>query len=199
MVDGSKREARAQRKNNRFGEIISGSYAKLLYGFRNRAIAGTTTSTQRRRQTALASASSSTSSTEERIKKGKIMAMANLARRKGYVSGRTLSRAFLGQARLVAASVELKELEDEGPTAQVPQHVEDESSEATIPGPFDIREEVEETQVRQVAAATPELSLEATSEPSAPMMSEDPTTPVLAVDTSPPTTPVLQLTDEEDG
>ncbi|KAG5154212.1 hypothetical protein JHK82_012181 [Glycine max] len=28
MVDGSKREARAQRKNNRFGEIISGSYAK---------------------------------------------------------------------------------------------------------------------------------------------------------------------------
>ncbi|KAG5040038.1 hypothetical protein JHK85_012514 [Glycine max] len=151
------------------------------------------------------------------------MAMANLARRKGYVSGRTLSRAFLGQARLVAASVELKETqpslhkEDEGPTAQVPQHVEDESSEATIPGPFDIREEVEETQVRQVAAATPELSLEATSEPYAPMvnlslpqpivdpstpllqMSEDPTTPVLAVDTSPPTTPVLQLTDEEDG
>ena len=95
--------------------------------------------------------------------------------------------------------------------------MEDESSEATIPGPFDIREEVEETQVRQVAAATPELSLEATSEPYAPMvnlslpqpivdpstpllqMSEDPTTPVLAVDTSPPTTPVLQLTDEEDG
>jgi len=31
MVDGSKREARAQRKNNRFGEIISGSYAKVFH------------------------------------------------------------------------------------------------------------------------------------------------------------------------
>ncbi|KAH1254258.1 hypothetical protein GmHk_04G010732 [Glycine max] len=84
--------------------------------------------------------------------------------------------------------------EDEGPTAQA-----------------------EETQVRQVAAAIPERSLEATLEPSAPVVNlpspqpaadpstpllqipEDPTTPVLAVDTSPPTTPVLQLTDEEDG
>jgi len=53
--------------------------------------------------------------------------------------------------------------EDEGPTAQVPQHMEDESSEATIPEPFDIGEEAEETQVRQVAAATPERSLKATS------------------------------------
>ena len=95
--------------------------------------------------------------------------------------------------------------------------MEDESSEATIPKPFNIGEEAEETQVRQVAATTPEWSLEATSEPSTPVvnlpspqpapdpstpllqMSEDPTTPVLAVDTSPPTTPVLQLTDEEDG
>ncbi|KAL5147157.1 hypothetical protein HKD37_06G016892 [Glycine soja] len=57
--------------------------------------------------------------------------------------------------------------EDKGPTAQVPQHVEDESSEATILEPFVIREEAEETQVRQVAAATPERSLQATSEPSA--------------------------------
>ncbi|KAH1249777.1 hypothetical protein GmHk_05G013064 [Glycine max] len=40
--------------------------------------------------------------------------------------------------------------EDEGPTAQVPQHVEDESFEATIPEPFVIGEEVEKTQVRQV-------------------------------------------------
>ena len=47
-------------------------------------------------------------------------------------------------------------MEDEGPTAQLPQHVEDESSEATIPEPFVIGEEAEETQVRQVAAATPE-------------------------------------------
>ena len=37
--------------------------------------------------------------------------------------------------------------EDEGPTAQVLQHVEDESSEATIPEPFVIREEAGETQV----------------------------------------------------
>ncbi|KAH1188564.1 hypothetical protein GmHk_U059402 [Glycine max] len=67
-----------------------------------------------------------------------------------------------------------------------------------------------------VAAATPERSLEATSEPSAQgegipspqptadpstpflEMLEDPTTPVLAMDTSPPATPVLHLTDEED-
>ena len=98
--------------------------------------------------------------------------------------------------------------EDEGPTGQVPQHMEDES--------FDIGEEAEETQVRQVVATTPKRSLEATSEPSAPVvnlpspqpatnpstplfqMPEDPTTPVLAVDTS-PTTPVLQLKYEEDG
>jgi len=107
--------------------------------------------------------------------------------------------------------------EDEGPIAQVPQHVEDESSEDTIPEPFDIGEEANETQVRQVATATPKRSLEATSEPFAPMvnlpspqpaadpstpllqMPEDPTTPILAMDTSPPTTPVLQLTDEENG
>jgi len=38
--------------------------------------------------------------------------------------------------------------EDEGPTAQVPQHVKDESSEATIPEPFLIGEEAGETQVR---------------------------------------------------
>ncbi|KAL5172668.1 hypothetical protein HKD37_16G045378 [Glycine soja] len=106
--------------------------------------------------------------------------------------------------------------EDEGPTAQVPQHVEDESSEATIPEPFVIREEAEEKQVRQVAAATPERSLKATSEPSAqredipspqhavdpstPLleMPEGPTTSVLAMDTSPPATLVLHLTDEED-
>ena len=70
--------------------------------------------------------------------------------------------------------------------------------------------------MRQVAAATPERSLEATSEPPAPVVDlpspqrtadpstpilkilEDPTTPVLAMDTSPPATPVLHLTDEED-
>ena len=46
--------------------------------------------------------------------------------------------------------------EDKGPTAQVPQHMEDESSEATIPEPFDIGEEAKETQVRQVVDATPE-------------------------------------------
>ncbi|KAH1254268.1 hypothetical protein GmHk_04G010742 [Glycine max] len=79
--------------------------------------------------------------------------------------------------------------EGEGPTAQVPQHVEDESSEATIPEPFVIGEEAEETQVRQLAA-----------DPSTPLleMPEDPTTSVLAMDTSPLATPVLHLTDEED-
>ncbi|KAL5184241.1 hypothetical protein HKD37_17G047976 [Glycine soja] len=105
---------------------------------------------------------------------------------------------------------------DKGPTAQVPQHVEDESSEATIPKPFVIGEEAEETQVRQVAAAIPERSLEATSEPSVEGedipsphpavdpstllldMPEDLTTSILAMDTSPPATPVLHLTDEED-
>jgi len=46
--------------------------------------------------------------------------------------------------------------EDEGPTVQVPHHVEDESSEVTIPKPFVIGEKVEETQVRQVAATMPE-------------------------------------------
>ena len=94
--------------------------------------------------------------------------------------------------------------------------MEDESSEAAIPEPFVMREEAEETQVRQVVAATPERSLEATSEPSAqredipsPQPAIDPSTPllerpedlntsVLAMDTSPPTTPVLHLTDEED-
>ena len=79
--------------------------------------------------------------------------------------------------------------EDEGPIAQVPQHVEDESSEATIPEPFIVEEEAGETQVRQEATATPERSLEDTSEPPA---------PVLTLNTSPPTTPVLHLTDEED-
>ena len=48
--------------------------------------------------------------------------------------------------------------------------MEDESSEATIPESFDIGEEVEVTQVRQVATATRERSLEATSEPSAPVV-----------------------------
>ena len=35
--------------------------------------------------------------------------------------------------------------EDEGPTAQVPQHIEDESSEATILEPFTIGEEAGDT------------------------------------------------------
>ncbi|KAH1188306.1 hypothetical protein GmHk_U059728 [Glycine max] len=74
--------------------------------------------------------------------------------------------------------------------------------------------EAEET---QEAAATPERSLEAASEPlaqgedlpspqpvadpSTPVLdlSEGQTTPVLTLNTSPPTTPVLHLTDEEDG
>ena len=94
--------------------------------------------------------------------------------------------------------------------------MEDESSEATILEPFVLGEEAGETQVRLVAAATPERSLKATSEPPAPVVDlpspqhttdpstpileipEDPTTPVLAMDTSLPATLVLHLTDEED-
>ena len=106
--------------------------------------------------------------------------------------------------------------EDEGPTAQVPQHMEDESSEATILEPFTIEEEEGDTRTTQVATATPERSLEAISEPpsptldpSSPQHAADPstpvleipegqTTPVLALDTSPLATPVLHLTDKED-
>ncbi|KAG4917911.1 hypothetical protein JHK85_056192 [Glycine max] len=106
--------------------------------------------------------------------------------------------------------------EDEGPTAQVPQHMEDESFEATIPEPFTAGEEAGDTQTTQVAATTPERSLEVTSEPpalaadlpsprhtadpSTPVLEipEDQTTPVLTLDTSPPATLVLHLTDEED-
>ena len=106
--------------------------------------------------------------------------------------------------------------EDEGPTAQVPQHVEDESSEATIPEPFIVEEEAGETQVRQEATATPERSREVTSNPPTPVVDlsspqhatdpytpileipEDPTTPVLTLNTSPPATPVLHLSNEED-
>ena len=43
--------------------------------------------------------------------------------------------------------------------------MEDESSEATISKPFTVEEEAGDTQMTQVAAATPERSLEAISEP----------------------------------
>jgi len=76
--------------------------------------------------------------------------------------------------------------EDEGPTAKVPTHMEDESFEATIPEPFTAGEEAGDTQMTQVAAATLERSLEATSEPPAsavdlpsPQHATDPSTPVL--------------------
>ena len=70
--------------------------------------------------------------------------------------------------------------------------------------------------MRQVATTTPERSLEATLEPPTPVVDlpspestadpstpileipEDPTTPVLAMDTSPLATQVLYLTDKED-
>ena len=94
--------------------------------------------------------------------------------------------------------------------------MEDECSEATIPEPFTTEEEADDTQTTQVAAATPERSLEAILEPSTPSVDpsspqhatnpstpvleipEGQTTPVLTLDTSPPATPVLHLTDEED-
>ncbi|KAH1215097.1 hypothetical protein GmHk_13G036328 [Glycine max] len=85
----------------------------------------------------------------------------------------------------------------QSPTAQVPQHVEDASSEATIPEPFIVEEEAGETQVRQEATATPERSREVTSNPPTPVIPEDPTAPVLTLNTSPPANPVLHLIDEE--
>ena len=107
--------------------------------------------------------------------------------------------------------------EGEGPTAQVPQQVQDASSETTIPEPFTLHPEAGEEQARPETAATPERSLEGTLEPhtpaadlSSPQPAADPstplldipkdqTTPVLAQNTSRPATPVLHLTDEEDS
>ena len=107
--------------------------------------------------------------------------------------------------------------EGEGPIAQVPQQVQDASSETTIPEPFTHHPEAGEEQVRLETTATLERSLESTSElptpmadlsspqpaadPSTPLhdIPEDQTTPVLALNTSPPATPVLHLTDEEDA
>ena len=98
--------------------------------------------------------------------------------------------------------------EDEGSTAQVPQQMEDESSETSTLEPLIRRKRAVET---QEAATTSEKSLEATSEPSEPVADttsiqqaadpstpEDQTTPVLSLNTSPPATPVLHLTNEED-
>ena len=74
--------------------------------------------------------------------------------------------------------------EDKGPTAQVPQNMEDEFSEATIPEPFTAGEEAGDTQMTQVATATSERSLEATSEP--PASAVDLPSPQHAADPSPP-------------
>jgi len=73
--------------------------------------------------------------------------------------------------------------EDEGPTAQVPQQMEDESSETTIPEPLVRRKKADQT---QEVAATFDKSLQATSEPSVPVadtaslqQATYPSTPVL--------------------
>ncbi|KAH1188249.1 hypothetical protein GmHk_U059786 [Glycine max] len=89
--------------------------------------------------------------------------------------------------------------EDEGPIAQVPQHVEEASSEATVPEPFIVEEEEEVTS----DPPSPVVDLSSpqhAADPSTPILEipEDPTTPVLTLSTSPPATPVLHLTDEED-
>ncbi|KAH1203073.1 hypothetical protein GmHk_17G049397 [Glycine max] len=107
--------------------------------------------------------------------------------------------------------------EDEGPTAQVPQQVQDASSETTIPEPFILHPKAEEEQARPETTTTPERSLEGTSEPPTPVADlsspqpavdpstpildilKDQTTPVLTLNTSPPATPVLHLTNEEDA
>jgi len=97
---------------------------------------------------------------------------------------------------------------DEGPTAQVPQQMKNESSKTTTPKPLVRRKKADET---QEAVATSKKSLEATSKPSEPVAdttspqqaadpstAEDHTTPVLSPNTSPTATLVLHLTDEED-
>ena len=116
------------------------------------------------------------------------------------------------------------EREGGGPSAQVPQQVQDASFEATILEPFIF--EAGETQVRQ-EAATPERSPqispdppslvvdqsslqqpadpptpvhEMPTDPSTPLLDlpEDPSTPLLGLTTTPLATPVLHLIDEED-
>ena len=100
-----------------------------------------------------------------------------------------------------------------GPSAQVPQQVQDASSEATIPEPF--VEEAGRSQMRQ-EAATPERSAQVTPDQPSPVVDQsspqqqtDPPTPVLEIPedaathilgltTTPPVTPVLHFTDEED-
>ena len=103
-----------------------------------------------------------------------------------------------------------------GPTAQVPQQVEDAFSEAIVPEPFVYEaDEAGETQMRQ-KATTLERTPQVTVDPPSPMvdlsypqqaanpptlvleMPDDPVTPVLRLTSTPPVTPVLQFTDEED-
>ena len=103
-----------------------------------------------------------------------------------------------------------------GPTAQVPQQVEDASSEVVVPKPFVYEaDEAGGTQTR-LEAATPERTPQVTADPpslvvdlSYPQqaanpptpvleMLDDPATPVLRLTTTPPVTHLLQFTDEED-
>ncbi|KAL5131199.1 hypothetical protein HKD37_12G034126 [Glycine soja] len=98
------------------------------------------------------------------------------------------------------------EREHEGPTTQVPQHVKDGSSEATVPEPFTVEEEAGETQVARSHIISTHTWVDLSSSqhavnPSTPILEipEDPTTPILTLNTSPPATPVLHLTDEEDA
>ena len=114
-------------------------------------------------------------------------------------------------------------MEDGGPSAQVPQQVQDASSEVTIPEPFVFK--AGGTQVRQ-EAATPERSPQISPDPPSPVVDqsspqqladpptpvhempidpstplleilEDPTTLVLGLTTTPLATPMLHFTDEE--
>ena len=111
----------------------------------------------------------------------------------------------------------------EGPSAQVPQQVQDASSEATTHEPFifeagraHVRQEaatperspqispdppspvVDQSSLQQ-PADSPTLVLDLPADPCTPLLEipEDPTTPVLGLTTTPPTTPVLHLTNEE--
>ena len=99
--------------------------------------------------------------------------------------------------------------DDANPAAQVPHQPSNESSESSTPKPLIRKRRVV---VTQEAVATPEKSPEATPEPPAPLadttspqqaadpsMPEVQTTPVLSPNTSPVATPVLHLSEEEEG
>ena len=100
------------------------------------------------------------------------------------------------------------------PSAQVPQQVQDASSEATIPGAFDFSggglemrpDEASSPEPVPVPAdpsslvVDPSFPMPKEALPSTPLIiSEDPTVPVPRLATTPLATPILHFLDEEEG